>query len=391
MWREIGKRRWRLIAAACLAGAIAQAILPAATTDPASKDTDGDGYLDGPDAWVDRGASGLWLIAGEDKNGNGRIDAAGADGEPDTEDDETDPNNPASHPKSPRVLAVDSDRDGLSDALEAEFFTSPNDADTDDDGVKDGDEVFIYHTNPTQADSDFDGLPDGFELGLTSSADGTGQNAYNTDWFGQIDKFKGHLFRLPGDPTITTDFSFMPTTDAGYRSDPNCFDSDFDGVWDSDELHAGTPTDPMRGLSRCLDDADETDSPLHKEPPDYVIGNPPVNRDYKIFLNKVMGEDDAMHWETTLGICLGRTPETPIVLTAMPGLNVFENASHEYVSTITVTGAMTQSNMGRYAVAQIHFRCPEPLPETLVVAVDRGGGDVKNYSVGLSSYYANFE
>ena len=58
----------------------------------------------------------------------------------------------------------DPDADGLTNAQEAALGTNPNDFDTDDDGLGDGDEVNTYSTSPLVADSDGDGLGDGVEV-----------------------------------------------------------------------------------------------------------------------------------------------------------------------------------------------------------------------------------
>ncbi len=112
----------------------------ATTTSPLLADTDDGGLSD----------------ASEDWNLDGVIDGG-----------ETDPNDPSDDGE-----LEDSDRDGLSDALEESIGSDPDDADTDDDGVLDGDEP-----NPTDdldgderiavldADSDDDLLLDGVELG----------------------------------------------------------------------------------------------------------------------------------------------------------------------------------------------------------------------------------
>jgi hypothetical protein len=136
------------------------------TTNPFRRDTDGDHF---PDA-----SFGPYL--GEDRNGDGRIDAsAGA----------TDPTDPDYRPEGD---FLDSDHDGLSDLMEELLGTDPLDADTDDDGLSDGEEYSgnggLYdtgritaasayweqeiRTNPLDADTDHDGLPDGLEVGLTS-------------------------------------------------------------------------------------------------------------------------------------------------------------------------------------------------------------------------------
>jgi hypothetical protein len=54
---------------------------PETTTDPRKPDTDGDGFWDGPNVWVDLGTSGQELRTGEDRNGDGRYEPKGADNE----------------------------------------------------------------------------------------------------------------------------------------------------------------------------------------------------------------------------------------------------------------------------------------------------------------------
>ncbi len=58
----------------------------------------------------------------------------------------------------------DSDLDGLSNEQELDKGTNPLLADTDGDGLTDGEEVFTYHTNPTSPDTDGDGVNDGAEV-----------------------------------------------------------------------------------------------------------------------------------------------------------------------------------------------------------------------------------
>jgi hypothetical protein len=60
--------------------------------------------------------------------------------------------------------ALDSDADNLVDSLEAEYGLDPYNADSDGDGVADGDEINIYGTDPYYGDSDGDGVLDGEEL-----------------------------------------------------------------------------------------------------------------------------------------------------------------------------------------------------------------------------------
>jgi MYXO-CTERM domain-containing protein len=113
----------------------------ATKTDPRNRDTDGGSKLDGA----------------EDVNHDGKVDLG-----------ETDPNNPADD-----KLMLDSDGDGLPDDVERMIGSDPFDADSDDDGARDGAEVMPAadsdgdgRRNVLDPDSDNDGLFDGTELGF---------------------------------------------------------------------------------------------------------------------------------------------------------------------------------------------------------------------------------
>ena len=62
------------------------------------------------------------------------------------------------------ATATDQDADNYADELEPGLGLDPTNADTDADGVADGDEFNIYGTDPLAADSDGDGSSDGEEL-----------------------------------------------------------------------------------------------------------------------------------------------------------------------------------------------------------------------------------
>ncbi len=82
----------------------------------------------------------------------------------------------------------DGDGDGLTDPEEVLHGTDPGLADTDSDGLSDGDEVNLHGTDPTDPDSDGDGANDGDEVAAgsdpndpaslpDSDGDGVGDNA----------------------------------------------------------------------------------------------------------------------------------------------------------------------------------------------------------------------
>jgi len=62
------------------------------------------------------------------------------------------------------TAGVDADLDGLTYDEETALATDPWLADSDGDGLGDGDEVFIYGTDPMAVDSDDDGVEDGTEI-----------------------------------------------------------------------------------------------------------------------------------------------------------------------------------------------------------------------------------
>lgn len=60
--------------------------------------------------------------------------------------------------------AADPDSDGLNNLGEYSYATNPNVADSDEDGLSDGDEIKVYYSNPKQKDSDSDTFEDGSEV-----------------------------------------------------------------------------------------------------------------------------------------------------------------------------------------------------------------------------------
>lgn len=171
----------------------------------------------------------------EDPNLNGRVDPDEQDPTVGHADDDDD--------------VVDTDGDGLSDALEKTLGSNPNDADSDDDGLPDGKEA-----NPgidqdgdgkidiLDPDSDGDGLFDGTETGLDCSAPATNASQ--------------HVCIADADPGTTTGV-LNPDTDHGGIQD-GAEDGNHNGKIDPGE---GDPNDRSDDKSCQVDtDCGERDS-----------------------------------------------------------------------------------------------------------------------------------
>ncbi len=105
------------------------------------------------------------------------------------------------------ATTIDGDEDGLTTPEEIGWGTDPNDADSDDDGVSDFDEVYLHDTDPLDCDSDDDGLPDGLELGVEA----------------------------PLDDTDTSAGCFSADDDSSTETEPSSADTDGGGLIDGDE------------------------------------------------------------------------------------------------------------------------------------------------------------
>jgi hypothetical protein len=114
----------------------------------------------------------------------------------------------------------DTDDDGLLDGEEVAFLTAPKDPDTDDDGLSDGDEVLVLGTDPLDPDTDGDGLTDGDEVLVL----GTDPLVADTDGDGLLD---GDEVQVHG-------------------TNPLDADTDDDDLSDGDEIqvHGTNPLDP---------------------------------------------------------------------------------------------------------------------------------------------------
>ncbi|NOZ87543.1 MAG: OmpA family protein [Deltaproteobacteria bacterium] len=198
----------------------------------------------------------------------------------------------SSFPSDPVVVGAteDPDQDGLDNAAEWSLGTDPHDADSDDDGVLDGQEGEPGADadgdgliNALDPDSDGDGILDGTEMGQTEPGRDTDTSKGNfvpdqdptttTDpWEADTDKGgasdgaedlnkNGAVDQgetdpnFPGDDEAQTDSDHDGLSDAvedAWGTDPHDADSDDDGVIDGDEVNPFSDTDGD-GLINALD------------------------------------------------------------------------------------------------------------------------------------------
>lgn len=97
------------------------------------------------------------------------------------------------------VLA-DFDQDGLNNREEIQLGTDPHTADSDQDGLTDGDEVNQYLTNPLHADSDLDTMQDGWEVQYGLDPNHQGDEQADLDGDGVSDRFEFWLQTVPNNP-----------------------------------------------------------------------------------------------------------------------------------------------------------------------------------------------
>ncbi|MBM4361994.1 MAG: DUF11 domain-containing protein, partial [Deltaproteobacteria bacterium] len=226
---ELGKDCSDPATDAALGRCVADADQGATRTDPRDPDTDDGGVSDGS----------------EDRDLDGAIDSG-----------ETDPNDPSDD----RTVA-DRDGDGLSDATEATLGTDADDADTDDDGLIDGEEPNPADDgdgdgliNALDPDSDDDGLFDGTEAGKSCDSPAT-------------DQVRGRCIADADQGATTTSPVDADTDDGGVRDGAE--DANRNGVVETGELDPNDPTDDSTRLDTDGDGlSDALEQTLGSDPED---------------------------------------------------------------------------------------------------------------------------
>ena len=134
--------------------------------------------------------------------------------------------------------ANDCDGDGLTNATEATLGTDPGEADTDADGLDDGDEHLVHGTDPLDPDTDGDDLDDGDEL-----VEGTNPFDHDSDDDYVTDGEEVHTYGSDPLDEDTDDDNFLDNYEAYYGTDPHDPDTDGDGVNDDLDCFRLDPTE----------------------------------------------------------------------------------------------------------------------------------------------------
>ena len=142
--------------------------------------------------------------------------------------------------EQPAVDDADDDGDGLTNAEEVDPGTDPNLADTDEDGLTDGQEVLEIGTLPLTADSDGDGVLDGDEVAQgTDPLDGIAAAAAGDE--APVDEPVAVEEPAPVDPSgVPGDIDgdgLEDTIEAELGTDPFDLDTDDDGLTDGAEYY----------------------------------------------------------------------------------------------------------------------------------------------------------
>jgi len=147
---------------------------------------------------------------------------------------------------------ADTDNDDLTDWVEGlgfndtGFVTDPNDNDTDDDGLLDGEEINDYFTNPLSQDTDGDTLSDfneifAYDLFNWSSSDPTKVDSDNDT--------------MPDPYELANGFDPMKQIDGWLDSDYDGFDQNFDGFLSEDEFYTNS-MEYLQGTNPRFSDSD---------------------------------------------------------------------------------------------------------------------------------------
>ncbi|MCF6269973.1 MAG: OmpA family protein [Melioribacteraceae bacterium] len=190
---------------------------------------------------------------------------------------------------------IDPDEDGLTNCEEEKLGTNPEKADTDDDGLKDGEEIQKYNTDPLNPDSDGDELKDGEEVNSyqtsPTKAD-TDDDGLND--FAEVVTYKSDPLNADTDGDTLKDGAEVNT----HKTDPTKADTDGDKLNDGEEInkHKTNPleADTDKGSVDDYTEVNRGTDPLN--PKDDVVKK--ATTIDKVVLNNIKFEFDSNNLTT---------------------------------------------------------------------------------------------
>lgn len=154
------------------------------------------------------------------------------------------------------IFVADSDGDGLLDGEEVrQYGTDPLETDTDGDGVNDSREMNLG-LNPTSSDTDSDGINDGAEVENDTDPDAKDTDSDGLDDWEEQNEYGTSPIKSDSDEDGLTDGEEVTQ----YETDPLDADMDGDGLLDGTEIELGADPEVVDTDSDGVSDGNEHDN-----------------------------------------------------------------------------------------------------------------------------------
>ncbi len=186
-------------------------------------------------------------------------------------------------PNNSSDAAYDIDGDGLTNLQEYNAGTNPGMIDSDNDGLRDDQEINIYGTNPANPDTDKDKLPDGWELshGLNPLDKTDANNDIDNDGLTNLQEYTASTDLR--NPDTDSDGTLDGSDDLPLDPDENT-DTDSDGIGnnaDTDDDNDGMPDnyETRMGFNplNSKDAAEDADGDGYSNRQEFRAGSDPLD------------------------------------------------------------------------------------------------------------------